>query len=343
MRHPYATFASLLCHSNINYLSANFEQVFRMQNPINSVSLAILLIITIFAGSCITENDPELETHPDKRYLESVFNEIDITKGLIYGNIPEEHWMNVYEPHGDRLASRALVILAPGGGFDPAYIAHSYKLLIPLAEKLAHAGYLVALINYRTGETNSPEKYKRAFYTALYDLKAAIRYFRKDADTENQFRANTYKIITGGWSAGAQIGLFNAFVNSSDELSYSNLTELNEYEGIEGESGNPGYSSQVAGMISMAGNMADISRIKAGDPFIMCIHSDTDYTVRIDTQQSPFGTAYGSRPIIARATEVNIKNRFIEIKGGTHTAPIKPDCPSCFDEIIKFIGENLRE
>ena len=114
-------------------------------------------------------------------------------------------------------------------------------------------------------------------------------------------------------------------------------------EGFEGESGNPGYSSQVAGMIAMSGNMADISRIKTGDPVIMCIHSNTDYTVRIDTQVSPFGTAYGSRPIIARAIEVNIKNKFIEIEGGTHTAPIKPDCTTCFDEILQFIWENIGE
>lgn len=314
-----------------------------MKNPFNKISLAILLLVSVFFGSCITDNNHGLEIKPDKRYLEQVFDDIDLTEGVVYGNQPEAHWMDVYEPHGDRLASRPLVILAPGGGFDPSQIANSYKLLIPLAEKLAHAGYLVALINYRTGETNSAEKYKKAFYSALYDLKAAIRYFRWDADTENRYRTDVDQIFTGGWSAGAQIGLFNAFVNSPNELSTSILIELSEYEGFEGESGNPGYSSQVAGMIAMAGNMTDISRIKTGDPVIMCIHSDTDYTVRINTQVSPFGTAYGSRPIIARAKEVNIKNQFIEIEGGTHTAPIKQDCPTCFDEILQFIWENLGE
>ncbi|MEA1876993.1 MAG: alpha/beta hydrolase [Bacteroidota bacterium] len=314
-----------------------------MQNPFSKISIAIVLLSNLFLGSCNSDRVPDQEIQADNRYLETVFDNIDVTESVIYGNQPEEHWMNVYEPHGDRLESRPLVILAPGGGFNPDMIAHSYDLLIPLAEKLAHAGYLVALINYRTGETNSHEKYKKAFYTALYDLKAAIRYFRKDADTANRYRADADKIFTGGWSAGAQIGLFNAFVNSTDELSPSNLIELNEYEGLEGESGNPGYSSHVSGMIAMAGNMADISRIKTGDPIIMCIHSDTDYTVHIDTEEGPFGTAYGSRPIIARAKEVNIKNQFIEIEGGTHTAPIKPDCPTCFDQIIRFIGENLWE
>ncbi|MCK5820616.1 MAG: hypothetical protein KAH17_01975 [Bacteroidales bacterium] len=314
-----------------------------MKPLFNSISIAIIILSNLVLGSCITEKNPDLEMQSNKRYLESVFSTIDISKDVIYGNQAEEHWMNVYEPHGDRLSSRPLVILAPGGGFDPSLIAHSYNLMIPLAKKLAHAGYLVALINYRTGETNSSEKYKKAFYSALYDLKAAIRYFRKDAATENRYRADSDRIFAGGWSAGAQIGLFNAFVNSSDELSPSQLTELNEYEGLEGRSGNPGYSSQVSGIIAMAGNMSDLSRIKTGDPPIMCIHSDTDYTVRIDTQSSPFGTAYGSRPIIAKALEVNIKTHFIEIKDGTHTAPIKPDCPTCFDEILQFIWENLEK
>ena len=84
---------------------------------------------------------------------------------------------------------------------------------------------IVNLGNYRTGETNSETKYKTAFFNALHDLKAAVRYFRKDLYTDNKFFIDENKIFTGGWSAGAQIGLYNAYVNSEDEL-FENIKKL---------------------------------------------------------------------------------------------------------------------
>ncbi len=280
--------------------------------------------------------DIEIINLIDTRFLEAVFDQIDHSTG-IYGNLPDFHTMDIYTPHNDTIDKRPLVILAPGGNFDPNQIDYSHGMLIPLAQKLAHAGYLAVVINYRTGETNSETKYKTAFFNALHDLKAAVRYFRKDLYTDNKFFIDENKIFTGGWSAGAQIGLYNAYVNSEDELNADEKDELKAYGGFEGDSGNPGYSSQVSGMISMAGNIADLSDIMPGDPIIMCIHGSNDAIINIDSQARFFGTVYGSRPIIARAQEVGLVNKFIEIPDGEHTTPIKPACPTCFDEIISFL------
>ncbi len=301
-------------------------------------SISTLILISFLLSSC--EKPEVIELKPG-HYLEAVYDEIEITKSVIYGNQPQTHWMDLYQAQNDSLPSRPLVILAPGGGFNPELIHDSYEWLKPLAEKLAHAGYLVALINYTTGETDSPEKYKRVFYSALYDLKAVIRFFRRDADHENFYRTDVDRIFTGGWSAGAQIGLFNAYANNPGELSSSQLHELMAYEGFDGNRGSPGYSSQVTGMIALAGNMAELNRMQNGDPVILCVHSTEDYTVRIDSQASAFGMAFGSRPIIDRAHDVGIINRLIEIEEGTHTTPIRQECPSCYDQVIRFIWENL--
>lgn len=299
-----------------------------------------MIVCLWLVGSC---DRPEHSTLLDGQYRLPLFEEIQIQEKVIYGTKPTDHWMNVYQPAADLTGKRPLVILAPGGGFDPAHIDHSYRLLIPLAEKLAHCGYVVGLINYRTGETNSPEKYKKAFYSALYDLKAAIRFFRKDAEKENFYRIDPEEIYMGGWSAGAQIGLFNAYVNYPGELSLGQWEEMIEYGGFEGNSGNPGYSSQIKALIAMAGNTVHVKAIQPGDPALLCIHSTTDFTVRIDTQATPFGLAFGSRPLIQQAARMGLASKIIEIEGGTHTAPIKPDCPSCFDEVIGFIFDKLEK
>lgn len=290
----------------------------------------------------VVKADIELTNLIDTPYLEEIFENINTGSGVVYGVLPDINTMDIFEPRGDTTADRPVVILAPGGNFDPAQIDYSHNLLIPLAKKLAHAGYFAAVINYRTGETNSADKYKKAFYDALHDLKAAIRYFRKDADTENQYRIDTSKIYIGGWSAGAQIGLYNAYVNTEDELSIEEQNELKSHDGFEGNSGNPGYSSQVSGIISMAGNIVDLSDIQPGDPIIMCIHGTDDAVISIDSQARFYETVYGSRPIIARAREINLTNKFIEIENGQHTTPIKPACPTCFDEILKFLWQNQR-
>ena len=73
----------------------------------------------------------------------------------------------------------------------------------------------------------------------MEDFRAAVRFVRSKAE---EYRFDTDKIIATGGSAGASAALFLAY---AQEAQY------------EGDSGNPGFSSQVHGVVSLAGALKD--------------------------------------------------------------------------------------
>ena len=298
-------------------------------------------LFKLFIPGCSSDDDIQKVTLRDTRFSLQYFDNVEKSFFQIYGNRSEDHWMHIFEPVDSGDLIRPLVILAPGGGFDPEQIDHSFDLLLPIAEKFAHDGFVAVVINYSTGLYESGEDYRRIFMEASYDLKAAIRFFRHDAANENAYRIHPDWIFMGGWSAGAKIGMYNAYVQSEDELIDLERSAIEKLSGFDGNSGNPGFSSEVKGIIAMAGNMNDLSRINADDPPILCVSSDIDNTVNIESQMSHFGIAYGSRPIIAQALSVGLDATLIELPNGFHTDPIKPHCTSCYENMLNFVVRQL--
>lgn len=308
-----------------------------MKKPILLLFIVLLLGI-LSLPYCSSPAVDMKELAQPSRYLDSTFKEIRIDKAVFYGPNIDQQWMQVYQPEGDRVTNRPLVILFPGGGFDPDQINHSYQLLVPLAKKLAHHGYVAALANYSTQKVHTPEEYRRAYMTALIDLKTCLAYFQNKIGVAEEYQIDPARIFTIGWSAGAQIGLFNAFARTKDELSIEESLVyqmvLDQYQLTPYFTGN----NKIMGHISLAGSMADLERIDTKDPALLCIHSDTDFTVRIDSQHSAFGMTYGSIPLIKRASEQGLPSELFVIPNGTHTAPMKTiDCPDCNDIVIQFL------
>jgi hypothetical protein len=313
-----------------------------LRNRMNSTSPVLLCLIGLcFAYSCKNEIvTDKLDVH-ENHFEVQIFDSVRITEKVIYGTNPDVNWMDVYEPFEDNQLSRPVAILAPGGGFDPDLIAHSFELLLPLAEKLAKAGFVAAVINYSTGDYSEGEVYRNIFIQAAHDLKASIRYFRKDAETLDLYRVNPEWVFTCGWSAGAMISLFNAYVQDEAELIDLEFKVTQKAGGIDGDNGNPGYSTHVRALVALSGNMIELSRINSGDPPVLCIHSDPDNVVSFTSQNSHFGQAYGSKYISERASDVGIPNQLIVLENETHTAPIKPACTSCYDRILEFFIAQL--
>ena len=172
------------------------------------------------------------------RYAEAVFSQFTLTSNLTYGQ--NSNWANsnttlkldFYEPANDTLAARPLIIWVHGGSFiggsktDPDVKA--------LSERFALKGYACASIDYRLGffpfdSTNAI----KAVVRAVQDLKAAIRYFYKDAQTTNQFNIDTNHIFIGGSSAGAITALHVAYLNDACEFSeYMSASALASLGGL---------------------------------------------------------------------------------------------------------------
>ena len=125
------------------------------------------------------------------RYQQRVFAQSFKTSNIVYGNAPSlpttlylgenitqnvNLTMDVYEPFGDTLQKRPLVILSFGGAFLIG--SKDDEDIQSVSDSLARRGYVAACINYRLGmNVADGVSAERAIYRALQDFSAAVRYF----------------------------------------------------------------------------------------------------------------------------------------------------------------------
>lgn len=316
-----------------------------------------LLLVSFAIFSCETEDEDDDEygpstgtgiTNGNTRYQNTIFTAVSTTANVVFGSSTktsggtQELSMSIYEPQGDTEANRPLVILAPGGGFSDL----GFEDMEPYAQLLAKAGYVSAVINYRLNESNDRSEARMflAVVQAVQDQKAAIRFFKKDADTNNQYRINPDKIFIGGHSAGAITSLHTAYIENVDEVSGTLATIINENGGWEGASGNPGYASTVAGVINLSGGILDISYIDAGEPALYSVHGTADAIVSY-TNGPADGTEvvlFGSQPIHTRAQSVGITSELLAITDGDHGTPVDFACGSCNVRLLGFLYSQVQ-
>jgi hypothetical protein len=135
-----------------------------------------------------------------------------------------------------------------------------------LCQNLAKKGYVTASIDYRLTSTlnllNGDSAINEVL-EAVGDGKAAVRYFYKDVLTNgNTFNIDTNNIFLGGNSAGAVLFMHYAYVTDVNQLSSTFQAILgNIGGGLEGISGNAGYSDNFKGVINLAGALNDASWI----------------------------------------------------------------------------------
>ena len=154
----------------------------------------------------------------------------------IYFTMPALEF-DLFEPAGDTVAERPLIIYLHTGTFAPIIrngnatgnrnIDYATQVM---CNQFAARGYVVANTEYRLGwnpylptEPERAASLMRAAYRGIQDVKAAIRYFRMDYENGNTYGIDTSKIIicgqgTGGWIATC--------LNSVDKLSELQLPKF---------------------------------------------------------------------------------------------------------------------
>jgi para-nitrobenzyl esterase len=233
--------------------------------------------------------------------------------------------MDVYQPAGDTVKRRPLIIFAHGGGFIAGTKADAYP--VALCTRLARLGYVAASIEYRLGFAltglAAPADTPKIAVAAIrggHDMKAAVRFFRQDAATARTYRVFSNYIIVSGSSAGAFAALEAGYLDKASEVpGYVDLAALG---GIEGASGNPGYSSAVAAAISLSGATESPGVLEAGNVPLCSVHGTRDATVpylqgRIGSLLPP-KYVYGSGRLHPRATALGICNTLRTLKGANH-------------------------
>lgn len=283
------------------------------------------------------------------RYANDVFTNFTLTSDITYGQnntfsgSASQLKLDFYEPTGDTELARPLIIWVHGGSFIGG--SKTDNDVKTWSESFARKGYVCASIDYRLGffPFDSANAVK-AVVRAVQDLKGAIRYFYKDCQTANIYKVDTNHIFIGGSSAGAITALHVAYLNDPCEISdYLTASTIQTLGGLEGNSGNPGYSTKIHGVINGCGALARYSWLEAGDVPLCSFHGTADGTVKYNRGMVNPGTPLmyldGSRMLHERACAVGVENQFYTFPGAPHVPYLSN--ASYMDTSIRFVRDFL--
>ncbi len=263
------------------------------------------------------------------RYVDEVFSSVDVTQNVLYGQnvtvLPALQGQppalqpliaDVYEPTGDTLSARPLMLFVHTGNFLPRIINGSLvgtlrdSTVTEICTRLAKRGYVVASIDYRTGwnplastQTERTKLLLQAVYRAVQDGRTAVRYFRFDADNGNTFSIDPNRIGVMGEGSGGYVALAMATLNRLDEVQLDKFIDftdpqnpvpfvdtniLGNFEGLGNGApidtlGNtfnnpnhPGYSSEISFCVNMGGALGDSSWLEGGEVPMVSFHCQSD-------------------------------------------------------------------
>ena len=250
-----------------------------------------------------------------QRFLYPVFTTVNITSNITYGNALNYKNQNqvlkldFYEPTGDTVNKRPLIIYMHGGGFTDINQSKTLPHIKMFCDSFALRGYAVASIDYRLDTALS----NRAVINAMHDARAAVRFFKANAAI---YKIDTAKIFMGGESAGAISSLNVNYIHKPGELLYPSVAPYNTNGTVEGNSGNPGYSSKTKATLCFCGGtktaaldpVFDTTAMQVSDPPLLQLHGTSDPVIPVQ-----YGLA-----IAIRAKNVGIPFLFYPLYGATH-------------------------
>jgi len=236
------------------------------------------------------------------------YSVIAASQGIPYvptGASPQVPALNfdLYEPAGDTVAERPLVIMLHTGTFLPIiYNGNPTGMRNDVAttnicKSYAKRGYVVANLEYRLGwnpyaatQEERAASLMKAVYRAMQDTKSAVRFFRKDYAMGNQWGIDTSRIILCGQGSGGWVALGYATVDKLAEIQLPKFLDANavplidtaaigDWDGVGGMynmESNLGYSNDIHMVCSMGGGIGDLSWLEAGDVPMCAVHCPTD-------------------------------------------------------------------
>jgi len=267
------------------------------------------------------------------RYLNYIFSDVQVTSDVPYGENLKNNGTSqillcdVYQPVGDNVINRPAVIVAHGGFFLSG--SKTGADVVPICERLAKMGYVAISIEYRLGVTitaNLAGPMTEAVMRGVQDGKAAVRFLRKTVAVDgNPYNIDANEIYIAGSSAGGYIALHMAYLDDISELpSYVNTSNPGLTGGLEGESGNPGYPSDVKAIVNICGAIGDTAWIHPGDEPALLFHGTNDQTVPYGSaMQYAFGVAPvvevdGSHSINEKMDQIGLEHCFEIYEGQDH-------------------------
>ncbi len=168
--------------------------------------------------------------------------------------------LDVFSPAQKVKTKRAAILIIHGGGWRSGDRSLHYTL----AQRLAALGYVCITPEYRLST-------EALYPAAIHDIKAAIRWVRKNADT---YQIDTSMIVASGHSAGGELAAF--------------MGTTNGVKTFEGDGCNNTTSSRVNAVIDIDGTLA----------FIHPESGEGDDTRRVSAATHWFGYSKTDNPAI---------------------------------------------
>ena len=271
----------------------------------------------------------------DTRYLDEVFENVIITEDVVYGNAPDLpfiflfEWntididldMDIYEPEGDTLTSRPVIIFIHAGTFFSGH--NELDDVVALSIASAKRGYVAVSINYRLG-LNILSSYsgERAVYRGVQDGSAVVRYLK---EFHEELKIDPDNIFIWGTSAGSIIGLHLSYTDDDDRPESTYGIGLDPDLGcIDCEGNEYIHNSRPKALVSCWGAIGNLEWIDNNDnaPAVL-FHGTADPIVPFNwgfpfTIDIALPIVYGSNLIHDRLNEVDILNELYAEVGQLH-------------------------
>jgi len=174
------------------------------------------------------------QSFAQSRYLNEVFPDVKVSSDIVYGRnatiytdpflghlVPVDLKMDIYEPIGDSLQERPLVLVIHDGNFLPQVLngriigSKTDSSVVEICTQLAKRGFTAASITYRQGwnpiassQVELTFSLVQALYKGVQDGRTAIRFFRKNyTEEDNEFHIDPNRITVWGNGTGAFVAL----------------------------------------------------------------------------------------------------------------------------------------
>ena|GEM_PF-1173683 len=234
---------------------------------------ALLLSALTFSGSVHAQCD-------GNRYFNTLFYGYD-SSTVVYSN--DGMTMDIYSPLYDTDSTRRVVLFIHGGNFYEGDKTDAF--IYTMCKYYVSKGYVTASINYPLVNDTMILNYVLQDSASLYPIiaktigegKAAVRYLKKNASA---LGIDSSWIVISGESSGALVADHVAYLNDLSGVSPLLDSSFNLIGGIEGNSGNPGYSSGVKAVLNYGGGLLDLNMLTSLDKTpIYTAQGDSDHNV----------------------------------------------------------------
>ena len=209
-------------------------------------SLQTVLAIALFSIS--------FSANSQTRYLDDVFSSVTITSDVTYatnitvlpalqGQPPAAAPLkcDIYEPAGDSLTNRPVIILAHTGSFLPAVVngqptgSKTDSSIVEQCTRWAKKGYVAVAMTYRKGwnPTSTDQNTRtstliQAAYRSIQDARSLVRFMRQEEANGNVYGIDGSKIAFGGQGTGGYLSLGIATLDTTAELYLPKFLDLTD-------------------------------------------------------------------------------------------------------------------